>query len=189
MATLADLCGRPSYDMLVESPFPLPDDWTGPDSGVNACHVATVPIFGGHICFDYIRVVSWDDIGLGVVFSDLMVTAGGNNADYSAYVKVPPGLRGYTYRAGDEGPSARTVQGIAVGSTARELMALGDQVTFSGPGCGDNVEFTIHDPGSVNGGQIHGILIGTDGYAFAESGYLNPDATIWWLDAGAQRSC
>jgi hypothetical protein len=186
MSILTELFGPPSYDQLVESPFELLDGWTGPDRGVAACHMATVPIFGGYGCFDYIRVTSWSDVGLRVVFSDLMVTPSGDDA---AYVEVPPSLRGYVYWAGDTGPSARTVQGIGVGSTVSEFMALGDQVTFSGPGCGDNVEFSIDDPDSGDGGWISGILVGTDGEAFFESGYLNPDATIWWLNAGAQRSC
>jgi hypothetical protein len=190
MAILIDLFGPPSYDQLLESPFELPDGSTGPDRGVSACHFATVPIFGGHICFDYIRATSWSDVGLSVVFSDLMVTPGGSYfGDADFYVEVPPSLRGYVYRAGDMGPSARTVEGISVGSTVEDLMALGDQVTFSGPGCGDNVGFTIHDPDSADGRWISGILVGTDGYAFLDTGYLNPDATVWWLSAGAQRSC
>jgi hypothetical protein len=189
MTILTDLFGPPSYDQLLESPFDTFEGSTGPDRGVAACHFATVPIFGGHICFDYIRVTSWSDVGLSVVFSDLMVTPRGSNADDADYVEVPPSLRGYTYSAGDTGRFARTVQGIGVGSTVRELMALGDQVTFSGPGCGDNVGFTIHDPDLGDGSWISGILVGTDGYAFLDTGYLNPDATVWWLNAGAQRSC
>lgn len=192
MATLADLFGPPSYDRLVESPFQLPDGWTGPDSGVAACHVATVPIFGGHICFDYIRVASWSDIGLRVIFSDLMVPPAGSDVDY---VEVPPSLRGYGYRAGDFGPSAQTVQGVAVGTTVRELVALGDQVAFLGPGCGDNVEFFIDVPNPADGGRVYGVLdYESHASDTLESGYLDPasldlDATVRWLAAGAQRSC
>jgi len=180
MAILVDLFGPPSYDRHEESPFES-EDWTGPDRGPSACHVATVPIFGGHICFDYIRVVWWEDDGLLVSFSDLVI-------DNDDYVEVPPGLRGYVY-GGGTGPPARTADGIAVGSTVRELQNLGDRVTYFGPGCGDNIEFSISDPDSTDGGTIHGVLVGTDPEAFHESGYVNPDATIRWLTAGAQRSC
>jgi hypothetical protein len=186
MAILIDMFGPPSYDRFEESPFES-EGWTGPDRGPVACHIATVPIFGGYGCFDYIRVTSWSDVGLTVVFSDLMVNPWAKTID-DDYVEVPPGLAGYVYGAGDTVPSARTAQGIAVGSTVKDLRALGDEVTF-GFGCGDDVEFSIDDPDSANGGVIHGSLFGTDGEAFMESEYVNPEATIRWFIAGASRSC
>lgn len=193
LTTLTELFGSPSYDTLIESPFELDEGQTG--RGVTACHIATVPIFGGHICFDYIRVTSWSDAGLSVVFSDLMVMAGSEGTDY---VEVPPSLRGYGYRASVAGPLAQTIDGISVGSTVRELMALGEQVTFVGPGCGDNPEFFIGDRDGEDGDRIYGVLDYDRDQPYEmemlDSGYLNPvsldpDTTVVWLGAGAQRSC
>jgi hypothetical protein len=190
MAVLVDLFGPPSSDQLYESPFKWEgyEGWAETGRGVDACHRATVPIFGGYGCFDYIRRVSWGDVGLWVVFSDLMVNEDADPGGDGYWLQVPPSLRGYVYGAGDTGPSARTAQGIAVGSTVKDLRALGDEVTF-GQGCGDDLEFTINDPDSTSGGSINGYLPGTDSEAFRESGYINPDATVSSLNAGAQRSC
>lgn len=186
MAVLVDLFGPPSSDQLYESPFKWEgyEGWTGPDRGVDASHMATV----GYACFDYIHHVSWGDVGLWVTFSDLMVNEDADPGGDGCWLQVPPSLRCYDYRAGDTGPYVRTVQGIAVGSTVRELRALGDAVTF-GLGCGDDVEFSIDDPDSTNGGVIRGSLLGTDGEAFAESGYLSPEVTVRSFSAGAQSSC
>jgi hypothetical protein len=144
----------------------------------------------GDVCFDHIRYVGWGDVGLWVTFSDLMVNedADPGEGDDGYWLQVPPSLRGYSYRAGDTGPTASTVHGIAVESTVKDLRALGDEVTF-GSGCGDDLEFSINDPDSAGGGSIYGYLPGTDSEAFQESGYINPDATVSSLSAGARTSC
>jgi hypothetical protein len=177
MVVLTDLFGPPSSDQLYESPFDVYDD-TGPDRGPEACNTLT-----GYFCFDYIRHVSWGDVGLGVTFSDLMVN------DDGYWRQVPPNLRGYSYGAGDTGPTASTVHGITVGSTVKDLQALGDEVTFGYDDCGGVVVFSINYSDSTSDGRINGYLLGTDSEAFSESGYVNPDATVLSLSAGAQSSC
>jgi hypothetical protein len=125
-----------------------------------------------------------------VVFSDLMmVNEDADPGDDGYWLQVPPSLRGYSYRAGDTGPIASTVHGITVGSTVKDLRALGDIVTLGYDACGDIVGFTIADSGGTNEGQIWGNLEGTDPEAFEESGHLNPEATVQSLRAGAQSSC
>jgi hypothetical protein len=179
-SVLTDRLGPPSYDRVEESPFDTPLGDNGPD----ACHYLT-----GFVCFNYIRFVSWEDSGLWVTFTDLEVneTADPGSDDY--WLQVPPSLRGYDYWAGDAGSSAQTPQGITIGSTVTDLQALGEAVRFHSDACGEIVGFSIADPESVNDGFIRGSLDGADWEAFLESGYLNPAATVWHLDTGAQSSC
>jgi hypothetical protein len=62
IATLTDLLGPQSGDRLTEAPFGEEGEMGG---GQMACWTAT-----GTTCIDYLRVVSWDALGLCVVFSD-----------------------------------------------------------------------------------------------------------------------
>jgi len=187
MMVLTDLFGPPSDDQLYESPFEWEgyEGWTGPDRGVDACHRATV----GDVCFDYICHVSWGDVGLWVTFSDLVVNEDADPGADDYWMQVLPNLRGYHYRAGDTVAWRRTVHGIGIGSTVSDLrQTYGDAITF-GLGCGESVEFSVDDPDPADGGRINGQLVGTDSEAFSESGYVNPDATVLSLSAGAQSSC
>ena len=196
MANLVGLFGPPSYDQLYESPFEWEgyEGWTGPDRGVDACHMATV----GYVCFDYIRQVSWRDVGLWVTFSDLMVNEDADPGDDDYWLQVPPNLRGYSYRASGTGATARTVGGITIGSTVADLRRVyGDAVSFA-LGCGDVPEYSVVDPSSTDGGRLYGFLslgYGEPGeWEIIESGHvdpasLDPDGTVISIEAGAGSSC
>lgn len=123
----------------------------------------------------------------GVVFTDSAFEAVASSDDIT-WVEAPPGFRSYSYWAGATGQSALTIHGMEIGSTVSDLQALGDAVTFE-PLCGMEVGFTISDPDSASGGRIYGDLLGVDSEDFGESGYLNPDARVSTLSAGAQSSC
>jgi hypothetical protein len=184
MATLTDFLGAPSRDEIFESPFDLPDDWQGDTRGPDACHAATV----GNVCFDYVRLVGWDDVGLFLLFSDIDVNPGAVPDDDDYWIQVPPSLRGYGYSGGVEGAPFYTADGVTVDATAADLMSLGDRVSFNWTACGDYVEFTISDEGEL-GGLIRGTLDDHDFEAFEETGLPNENAKVESLGAGQTGSC
>lgn len=98
------------------------------------------------MCFDYLRTVGWDDVGLYVLFSDITVNPEAQSSDDSDdfWIEVEPGLRGYGY-AGGESPLLLTADGITIGSTTADLLALGDRVKFWWNECGGGLEFRIRD--------------------------------------------
>lgn len=191
MTILTDLFGPPSYDRLLESPFDAFADTGGPYRGPNACNTLT-----GHVCFDYIRFVSWGDVGLGVVFADSTFEAAASSDDVTL-VKAPPGFRGYTYSGGDGDQLAHTAEGITIGSTVADLRRVySDAVTFGLDVCGEVPEFSVKDPSSAESGWFRGSLEFDEHceWKMLDSGHvdpesLDPDATVRLVAAGVQSSC
>jgi hypothetical protein len=182
IAVLTDLFGDPSGDSIQESPFGYEDETP---SKIASCNTAT-----GYACFDYLRFVSWGDMGLLLVFADLMVNEAADHGADDYYLQVPPNLQGYSYGGGDTGLTLTTAEVITTGSTVADLQdAYGDAVEFHSHTCGEVPEYTVTDPNSANGGMFGGLLGGTDWETFEESGYLNPDATVESIRAGAKSSC
>ena len=183
MTILTEHFGAPTNDQLYESPFAVPAGWD--DRGPRACHVATT----GNVCFDYIRFVWWDSVGLGVLFSDIEANPEVAPDDDGYWVQVPPSFQGYRYRGHDESAPLYTMHGITVGSTAEDLLSLGPVVSFNWTPCGGQVEFSISDQGASGGGFIYGLLDDQDSEAFKESSVPNENAKILSLNAGQSNSC
>jgi hypothetical protein len=185
VAILTELLGPSSSDHVEESPFEIAEGWNRGERGPDACHAVTT----GDICFDYIRYMFWDDVGLGVMFSDLAVNHEAHPDEEQPWVQVSPSLQRYGYHGGEVDPLAYTTHGLTIGSTVTDLQALGNLVTFHFNACSDSVDFAIADPDGTNGGRIWGYLHGTDWEAFIESGFIDPEATVRSFHAGAQSSC
>ena len=182
MVVLTEHLGAPPYDYIVDAA--TVSSVSGGDSGFNACQSVT-----GYPCFDYARFVGWGNVGLLVVFADLTTNDVANPGDGDHLAQVPPNFRGYSYGGGDDGASFHTLQGITVGSSVAQLLALGDKVRFWADDCPKAVAFAIAEEPPVDDGAIRGWLDGTDWDAFRDSGYLNPGATVQSLEAGARGSC
>jgi hypothetical protein len=185
MTVLTEHFGAPTNDEVHESPFEVPADWGRGDRGPDACHVATT----GNVCFDYIRFVWWENVRLGVLFSDIEANPEVAPANGGHWVQVPPSFQGYGYRGHDEIAPLYTVHGITVGSTAEDLLSLGSVVSFNWTPCGGQVEFAISDPGGSYPGFVHGLLDDHDFEAFEESGLPNENAKVLSLNAGQSSSC
>lgn len=185
MVVLVDRLGAASNDDVYESPFANLAGWNGDDRGPAACHVAT----GGYGCFDYLRLVWWEDAYFGVVFSDLEVDTNAVPGDKDYPVQVPPSFHGYHYGGGDESPLLYTGDGITVGSPIADLLRLGDRVSFSWNPCGSVVEFAIDGGPEATEPFIHGSLDDHDVVTFEATGQPNPNATVQSLRAGMVSSC
>lgn len=185
--------GPPTHDWLHESPFDVPAGWEGETRGPDACHAGTNT---GHVCFDYLRTVGWNDAGLYVLFSDITVNPEARTSDdFDDYwVEVEPGLQGYGYRGG-EGPLLGTTDGITIGSTTSDLLTLGDRVVFWWNECGGGLEFRILDPGVPTDqsiwteGFIWGSLDDGDFEHFEETGLPHEGAVVKSLGIGQRSSC
>lgn len=186
VATLIDLVGTPSHDQLYESPFDLPRGWQGDDRGPDACFMGTG---SGYACFDYLRFVDWEDVGLWLVFSDLEANPEANPTDHDYFVQVAPSLQSYDYTGSDEWPPLYTVDGITVGSTTADLVALGDRVEFAWTECGGIVDFSIADQDGTGDGYTWGALDDGDMEAFEATGLPRDGATVQYVHAGAGGSC
>jgi hypothetical protein len=186
LATLTGLFGTPTQDDLYESPFDVPAGWQGDDRGPDACFVGTGT---GYTCFDYLRFVDWDEIGLFLVFSDLGTNPDVDPSDNDYFVQIPPSFQGYDYSWGEGGPLLYTADGITTGSTVTELLGLGDRIEFAWTECGELVDFVIADPGTADGGYIWGTLDDYDYEGFQTSGLPRDNATVQYLHAGAGGSC
>ena len=186
LATLSGLFGTPTQDDLYESPFDVPAGWHGSDRGTDACFMGTGT---GYTCFDYLRFVSWDGVGLFLVFSDLGTNPEVDPNDPDYFVQIEPSFQGYDYSWGDNGPLLYTADGITTGSTVTELLGLGDRIQFAWTECGELVDFAISDPDMTDGGYIWGTLDDYDFDGFQASGLPREDATVQYLHAGAGGSC
>jgi hypothetical protein len=182
MTTLTDLLGPSSNDTLYEPPFDVPYDWHGGDRGPAACFIGTGT---GYSCFDYLRLVAWEDVGLWLVFSDLEVNPDAGGDDY--FVQVSPGFAGYDYVGGSS--LLYTADGITIGSTSTELLALGDRVEFAWTECGEIVDFSIADPEEAGDGYVWGALDEFDSEALDTTGSPRADAMVRYIHAGVESSC
>ena len=190
---LIDRFGPPSSDWLFESPFDVPPEWEGDPRGPAACHEGT---HTGLMCFDYLRTVDWEEVGLYVLFSDIAV----NPEVYSSddhddfWIEVEPGFQGYGY-AGGEGLLLYTADGITIGSTTADLLALGDRVTFWWDECRGDIEFKILDPGAATdpsvptGEFITGSLNDGDLEYFETTGVPQEGTIVQHLGVGQRSSC
>ena len=144
MATLTDLLGTPSGDRVVEAPFGEDGEMGG---GTMACWTAT-----GTTCIDYLRVVSWDAVGLFAVFSD-WIESDPAGEDWEP-APAPRNLRGYAYFGGPGHLVLSTEDGVTIGSTVDDLVeAYGGNLRFSFDQCAFNVAgFEVVAPAS-NGGR------------------------------------
>jgi hypothetical protein len=183
MAMITASFGTPTYDMLYESPFDVPPGWHGDDRGPDACFVGTGT---GYACYDYLRLVDWEEVGLWLVFADLDIDPEAIPGDDDYFVQVPPSLQGYDYGGGDTMAPLSTADGITIGSTSADLLALGDRVEFAWTECGGIVDFSITD---TSGGFIWGTLDDADFEAFEANGSPQEGATVQYLHAGAGGSC
>lgn len=130
MATLTDLLGIPSGDRVVEAPFGEEGEMGG---GTMACWTAT-----GTTCIDYLRVVSWDAVGLFAVFSD-WIESDPAGEDWEP-APAPRNLRGYAYFGGPDHLVLATEGGVTIGSTVDDLVeAYGGNLRFSFDQCAFNV--------------------------------------------------
>lgn len=152
------------------------------------------PCYGGYACDEYVRVLSWDALGLGVVISDLWLQPGGDRPP----PVVPMTFVSYMYTGGDsdviETPEGIrqadlfTPEGIGIGSTVTDLRAaFGNTVGFSSEGCG-GPEFYVFVDGEF---QIGGSLIGADSHPDNGTAVepVNPEATVHSITAGTGGSC
>lgn len=193
LAILIDHLGAPDDDSLYESPFDLPPDWEGDDRGTAACHEGT---HTGLVCFDYLRTVDWDAVGLYVLFSDITVNPEAQPSDDfdDFWMEVEPSFQGYGYRGG-EGSLLATADGITIGSTAADLMTLGDRVTFWWNDCVEGIEFRIDgqgvstDESTLTAGFIWGSLDDRDLSHFEETGQPHQGAVVTGLGVGQRGSC
>lgn len=126
VAVLIDALGEPSLSRVLEAPFS--------SDGSLSCFTAS-----GTNCFDYLRVLAWDNVGLTVLVSDWTWSIPPED-DEAEPQQAPPNLRGYEYRGGS-GAAFETLQGITIGSNAAELIeAFGpDQVIFYEDDCTSSV--------------------------------------------------
>jgi hypothetical protein len=170
IAVMTERLGPPDNDSVSESPF-------DGDSGYNACQSAT-----GYPCHDYLRWITWTNIGIRLQFSDVIGDGRGGE-------KGAPNLRGYQYRTGEDGLPLQTEQGITPGWTVAQLQDLGDFVAFGADACVVNVMFSVTDPDSTDEGAVWGSITGTDAQSFFDTGAIDPDALVESIGAGPWSSC
>ncbi len=122
--------------------------------GLMACWTWT-----GTTCIDYLRVVSWDAIGLSALFSDWTRSAP-RTEDWEP-VSAQPNLRGYAYRGGSGQLVLSTGDGVTVGSTVEGLVeTYGSLLRFSYDECAfDLAGFQVVDPAddSASDGRNAGV--------------------------------
>jgi hypothetical protein len=178
IATLTARLGPPSADWSQEAPF---EEEALHEDDMRPCFFAT----GGYACFDFLGTVQWEDVGLWLVFADVMVRDGADRGDDDYYVRVEPNLRGYSYRAGDTSVSLSTVEGLTTGSSVADLLDLyGDAVRFS-LDCGEaDITYFVADPEARGDRGFAGWLQGEDPQAFVETDQVNSDATVTSIAAG-----
>lgn len=192
LTILSDRFGAPSHDWFYESPFDVPPGWEGEERGPDACHEGT---HTGLVCFDYLRTVGWDDVGLYVLFTDLVVNpeAGSDNVE-DHWIQVAPSLQGYGY-AGGGTPILYTADGITVGSPAVDLLSLGDRIMFWWNECGEGLEFRILDTGESTeqftwtDPMMWGSLDDGDFNHFDETSLPREGAVVRSLGVGQRSSC
>lgn len=149
---LTDLFGPPSSEQAMEAPF---DGGEGPGGGTQTCNTAV-----GYPCFDSIRFLIWDDVGLSVVIGDWEVARTGDDDYEQELVHAAPNLRGYTYWGGDASLTLYTATGITIGSTVEDLAAAFGNALGFGPRCGEILEFyvTIDAEGLIGiRGELSGV--------------------------------
>ncbi len=186
---LTRLLGEPSRDSIVREP--IIDHLYAPNK-IAACNTAT-----GYACFDYIRHLSWDEVGLRLTLADLNInesaTAGGG--DY--YLQTSPNLRAYSYGGGEGVLQLATPEGITVGSTLAELRkAYGDRVTTGWDECANKAFYQVHEaptessshPASTEQGLIWGFFSGELAPVDPDDP-ISPAARIGSVNAGARSSC
>jgi hypothetical protein len=122
--TLIEHLGPPSSDHVQESPFGN-EDYV--PTKIGACNSAT-----GYACFDYIRWVHWDAVGLFATFADVTVNETATPGDDDYYLQAAPNMTGYSYSGGTAGALLTTAEGISVGSSAADLgETYGEALAFS----------------------------------------------------------
>lgn len=88
-----------------------------------------------------------------------------------------------------------TTDGITIGSTTADLLALGERVMFWWNDCGDGLEFRILDLGVPTGqskwttGFMWGSLDGGDSEHFDQTGLPPEGAVVRSLGVGQRSSC
>jgi hypothetical protein len=128
LEALRTVLGEASDERITEAPFGEDGDMGG---GEMACWTAT-----GTTCFDYLRVVTWDSIGLTIIISDWTVSPPASDYYDRELEQVLPNLRGYEYWGGESDRSYATEAGITIGSTVDALFAAyGDRLGFSDDPC------------------------------------------------------
>lgn len=174
LRVLNSYLGTPTDDVIATSPF-------GPDGelgrGPQGCNTAT-----GYACFDYLRFVTWDHVGLSVVLGDWTVAP---NADGDEELAIaPPNLRAYTYWGGEAGPTLFTAEGITIGSSVRDLRAAYDGAISFGNDlyCGGTTaasQFSIEADPSEPDWLRGGLTDALD----------SPRALVAFIEAGDASSC
>jgi hypothetical protein len=178
IATLTKLFGPPSSDWVTQSPFGVAEG----DSGPAACNTLT-----GYPCFDYIRFLIWDDVGMSVVIGDWVVTRTGDDYYDRERAQAAPNLRGYSYWGGDSGPVLFTAEGITIGSTVEDLAAaFGEDLGFD---CGEILEFSVTiDAEGRKGvrGHLSGVYLDA---SLVTIEAIDRDTEVLSIGAGAASSC
>jgi ABC-type transport system substrate-binding protein len=124
MTALVDAFGQPTSDIAHEGPF----------TEELRCFTAL-----GISCFNYVRFVEWDTIGLSVIISDWVVSF---DTESSEQVEAPSNLRGFTYTGGASQQTLQTAEGITIGSTLEDLsVAFGDDLLISEDPCTFDTEY------------------------------------------------
>jgi hypothetical protein len=128
LEALVTRLGEASDDWVAEAPFGEDGEMGG---GQMACWTAT-----GTRCIDYLRIVTWNSIGLTIVISDWIVPPPASDYYDREIEQVLPNLRGYEYWGGEIDRSFATEAGITVGSTVDDLAAAYvDRLDFSDDEC------------------------------------------------------
>jgi hypothetical protein len=128
MAMMTRLLGEPQSDTVWEAPFGEEGEL---GSGPEACRSAL-----GTVCFEYLRVVEWERVGLTIVFSDSEVSLPVSDYYDRELQPAEPNFRGYRYSDRNAELPLFTEHGITVGSTVGELVdAYGDRLGFSEDPC------------------------------------------------------
>jgi hypothetical protein len=163
VARLAAALGPPTSD----------DSLTWDDPGDRVCNWV--------MCYEYARSVSWNDVGLKLMISDLWIQPGGG------WTRVVPSFVGYSYGGSNsETASMRglTPEGVGIGSTLADLeAAYGDAAIAEMGSCPERPSFQIRlDENETP-------YLGSGYWGYLSDGPIQPSSTILFIDAGAMPVC
>ena len=117
MATLTEILGDEYDDQVHQAPF---------EDGLDSLPPPPVACWSafGTTCFEYLRIVRWQGVGLTIVISDWTPapSATATTPD-NPIVEASPNLRGYSYWGPVSGPELATTEGITLGSSLDDLVA------------------------------------------------------------------